>query len=245
MIVLLQCGEFIFNGRSSLDFNLKMETYPSIPHANEEFEEIETGNRNGNYILNKRTYPNKKIAFVVTKNSTNDLLISIDEIINWLINVNDERLLWGREDRCYRVKKVIIGDFQQEFETRGSFEVTFICEPFLSDFNYKKVDVVTPDNFTAKTIFVEGTYGALTRFRISGTDGYCRIKINGESCYLNNLNKDKPVIVDSKLLVAYEEQTKIFKNCSNFINLKNGKNEIIIDAVSRPNVTLEYLNLYY
>lgn len=230
------------NSSKNLGLFLDRDTFNNIPKNTEAVYDYseETGGVFGGNINKYKKYKDK--VFTLSFYSKED---NKDNIYLWFNDIKDNRMYFDKtEQRCYLVKNVVIKNIVIIKKDWYKIDVEFICFPFLTDFNYKKVDIVTPDNFTAKTISVEGTFGALTRFRISGTDGYCRIKINGESCYLNNLNKDKPIIVDSKLLLAYEEQTKIFKNCSDFINLKNGKNEITIDAVSRPIITLEYLNLY-
>ena len=107
-------GEIFFNGFSSLELNMKLTDYPSIPMTNEEYEEVIIEGRNGSFYVNKGTYPDKKITFIFTK-SSNKLGIDLEFIQDWLTNINDNRLIYDREDRCYLVKKVIIGDFIKLF----------------------------------------------------------------------------------------------------------------------------------
>ena len=63
---MLKEGEIYFNNNISLNLNLYLENYPSIPIANEEYEEIPIEGRSGNLIINKGTYLDKKIPFTFT-----------------------------------------------------------------------------------------------------------------------------------------------------------------------------------
>lgn len=234
-----------FNNNSSenLGLLLENETLNNIPKSTEivyEHEE-ETGGVFGGYTIKYKKYKDRVFTLSFYSNTENK-----DNIYRWFNDIKDNRMYFNKlADRCYIVKTATVKSVTIVKKDYNKIDVEFICFPFMADFNYKRTEIVTPDNFTAKTIFIDGTFGALTKFKVRGTDGYCKITVNGELCELNNLNKDKAVIVDSKKLIAYEEESKAFKSCSNFINLKSGKNEIIINAVSRPTVTLEYLNLYY
>ena len=57
---MLKNGEIYFNGNTSIGLNLFLEEYPSVPIANEDFEEITVEGRSGSLYINKGTYPDKK-----------------------------------------------------------------------------------------------------------------------------------------------------------------------------------------
>ena len=60
---MIREGEIIFNNRSSLDLNLKLENYPIIPLASEDYEEVEVYMRPDQLIIKNSTYKNKHIIF--------------------------------------------------------------------------------------------------------------------------------------------------------------------------------------
>ena len=53
---MIREGEIIFNNRSSLDLNLKLENYPIIPLASEDYEEVEIYMRPDQLIIKNGTY---------------------------------------------------------------------------------------------------------------------------------------------------------------------------------------------
>jgi len=63
---MLKEGEIYFNNNTSINLNLYLEEYPSIPISNEEFEEVPVEGRNGLLYINKGTYPDKPIPFTLT-----------------------------------------------------------------------------------------------------------------------------------------------------------------------------------
>jgi predicted phage tail component-like protein len=143
---MLKEGELYFNNSTSLNFNLFLEDYPYIPISNEEYEEVQVEGRNGSLYINKGTYKDKNIPFTFTILS--ELInIDFDRVYEWLTEIEDNRLLFGRYDRCYKVKKIIFGDLKKEFKTIGRFDVTFICEPFTWDLDSTTYEI-SSNNFT-------------------------------------------------------------------------------------------------
>ena len=123
---MLKEGEIYFNNNVSLSLNLFLEDYPSIPITNEEYEEVAVEGRSGNLIINKGTYPDKKIPFTFTILSPK-IDIDFERVYEWLTEIEDNRLRFGRYDRCYKVKKVIFGNIKKEFrDTEGTEKVPFI-----------------------------------------------------------------------------------------------------------------------
>ena len=85
---MLKEGELYFNGNRSLNLNLYLEKYPSIPITNEEYEEIQVEGRSGSLIINKGTYPDKKITFTFTILSP-QIDIDFERIYEWLTEIED------------------------------------------------------------------------------------------------------------------------------------------------------------
>lgn len=233
---MIKQGEIYFNNKSSLDLNLKLEKYPTIPLTSEEYEEIKIEGRNGSLILNKGTYLNKELPFLFTRIS--DDINNMDELYYWLTNVNDKRLFYGRNDRFYTVKKVVIGNFEQEFKTYGNIEVKFVCEPFLSDV-YEVEHIITK---SGSSFYYMGNAPAETLIKVYG-NGNLQLAINGET--LQILNVDEYAIVDSNLMQIRDKngQSKDFDTTGDFVLLEYGEH-IITFSSNVTKVELKYITKY-
>lgn len=234
---MLKEGELYFNGDRSLSLNLFLENYPSIPITNEEYEEIQVEGRSGNLIINKGNYPDKKIPFTFTILSPR-IDIDFEKIYEWLTEIEDNRLIFGRDDRCYKVKKVIFGDIQKEFRTIGEFDVTFLCEPFTQDLD-KIVHEITTSGFK---INYTGNAPGDTLIKIYG-NGTIQLTINGETMQINNVVDF--VEVDSDLLqVRNQDKTSKDNDTSgDFILLEKGEN-VISYTGTVTKIILEYTTKY-
>lgn len=234
---MLQEGEIYFNGNRSLSLNLYLENYPSIPITNEEYEEVQVEGRSGNLIINKGTYPDKKIPFTFTILSP-QIEIDFERVYEWLTEIEDDRLIFGRNDRCYKIKKVILGNIQKEFRTIGEFDVTFLCEPFTQDLS-KTVHEITSSGFK---INYNGNAPGDTLIKIYGS-GNIQLTINGETMQINNVTDY--VEIDSDLLqVRNKDKTsKDDDTLGDFILLEKGENTIsYIGTVTK--IVIEYTTKY-
>lgn len=234
---MLKEGELYFNGNRSLNLNLFLENYPSIPITNEEYEEIQVEGRSGNLIINKGTYPDKKIPFTFTVLSP-QIEIDFERIYEWLTEIEDNRLIFGRNDRCYKVKKVIFGNIQKEFRTIGEFDVTFLCEPFTEDFD-KTVHEITTSGFK---INYNGNAPGDTLIKVYGS-GNIQLTINSETMQINNVSNY--IEIDSELMqVRNQDKTSKDDDASgDFILLEKGENVIsYTGAVTK--IIIEYTTKY-
>lgn len=213
---MLKQGEIKFNYRSNLDFNLKLENYPSIPQTNEEYEEIKVDGRNGSLTLNKGTYPDKILPFIFTQVS-DDIHVDLERVITWLIEVEDNRLFYGRNDRVYIVKKVIIGNFAQEFKTFGNIEIKFICEPFMCEYEETELTLYNND-----IIYYEGTAPSDGVIKVYG-NGNIQLTINNETIQVKNL--DEYIVIDGKLMQVRDKngRSKDFDTIGDFIIFTKGE----------------------
>lgn len=234
---MLKEGELYFNGNRSLNINLFLENYPSIPITNEEYEEVPVEGRSGNLIINKGTYPDKKIPFIFTILSPR-IEINFENVYEWLTEIEDNRLVFGRNDRCYKVKKVIFGNIQKEFSTIGEFDVTFLCEPFTQDLE-KTTHEITASGFK---INYNGNAPGDTLIKIYGS-GNIQLTINGETMQINNVNNY--IEIDSNLLQVRNQDgtSKDDDTLGDFILLEKGINTIsYVGSVTK--IILEYITKY-
>lgn len=234
---MLKEGELYFNGNRSLNLNLFLENYPSIPIANEEYEEQPVEGRSGNLIINKGTYPDKKIPFTFTILSPR-IDIDFEKVYEWLTEIEDNRLIFGRSDRCYKVKKVIFGNIQKEFRSIGEFDVFFLCEPFTQDLT-KTVHEITSSGFKINYM---GNAPGDTLIKVY-CNGNIQLTINGETMQINNVNNY--VEIDSDLLQVRNQDgtSKDNDTLGDFVLLTKGEN-IISYTGSVTKIIIEYTTKY-
>ena len=231
---MLKEGELYFNGNRSLNLNLFLENYPSIPITNEEYEEVPIEGRNGKLIINKGTYPDKKIPFTFTILSPR-IEIDFERVYEWLTEIEDNRLIFGRRDRCYKVKKVIFGDIQKEFRSIGEFDVTFICEPFVQDLEETVHEITT----SGYKIYYNGNAPGDTLIKVYGS-GNIQLTINGET---NNVTDY--VEIDSDLLQVRNQDGTSKDNdaLGDFILFTKGEN-VIFYSGTVTKIIVEYTTKY-
>lgn len=230
-------GEIYFNNERSLYLNLYLENYPSIPITNEEYEEQPVEGRSGNLIINKGTYPDKKIPFTFTILSP-QIDIDFERVYEWLTEIEDNRLIFGRNDRCYKVKKVIFGNIQKEFRTIGEFDVIFLCETFTQDLD-KTVHEITSSGYK---IYYNGNAPGDTLIKVYGT-GNIQLTVNSETMQINNVADY--VEIDSDLLqVRNKDKTSKDDDTSgDFILLEKGINTISYTG-NVTKIVVEYTTKY-
>lgn len=234
---MLKEGELYFNGNRSLNLNLFLENYPSIPITNEEYEEVPIEGRNGKLIINKGTYPDKKIPFTFTILSPR-IEIDFERVYEWLTEIEDNRLIFGRRDRCYKVKKVIFGDIQKEFRSIGEFDVTFICEPFVQDLEETVHEITT----SGYKIYYNGNAPGETLIKVYGS-GNIQLTINGETMQINNVTDY--VEIDSDLLQVRNQDGTSKDNdaLGDFILFTKGEN-VIFYSGTVTKIIVEYTTKY-
>lgn len=230
--------ELFFNNKYCTNYGLFISEYPTIPKINEEVEEVEVEGRNGSLTVRKGTYKDRNITFSF-KLYDNELFWSkIDDAEEWLLNFTDNRLFYNRKDRCFSVKRVIIGDISKEVKLYGEFDVTFVCEPFMKDIN--------PSSYTflenEKIIINTGHFDVEPLIELYG-NGNLEISINGESTIIENVSNK--VIIDSEFMVCVDENynNKLIDMIGKFPRLIRGDNEIIVNNnVIKTNI--KFINLY-
>ncbi|MGN0027106.1 MAG: phage tail protein [Clostridium sp.] len=233
---MLREGEIYFNTNTSLDMHIYLEKYPSIPVANEDYEEVLVEGRSGSLIINKGTYPDKKIPLTFTL-LHKDIYVKFDEIYEWFTNIVDNRLVCSRKDRCYRVKKILFGNIEKEFRTIGEFEVTFICEPFSEDLD-QTVYEITTNNFKFN---YDGNAPSDTLIKVYGS-GNIQLTIDNETMQINNVTDY--VEIDSNLLqVRNQDGTSKDDDLGDFILLEKGEHTISYTGTVTK-IILEYTTKY-
>ena len=185
----MQQGVLYFNNNSNLDMNLYITDYPTIELNNEVYDTQDIEGRNGSVYIDLDYYKDRTLDFSFDLRGTN-ITEKLYEVKEWLLNVNDNRLVFNN-DKCYMVKKVLLNSFKQVNIHLAELEVSFIVEPFLYSLEE------TSYTFTTKnfSIYNNGTQEADTIIKIYGT-GNIQISNNGETMQIDNVSDY--VLLDSK-----------------------------------------------
>ena len=128
-------NEFIFNGKSSKDYGLIVNTLPPIVKPPIRTEKIEIDGRNGD-IINNLGYMAYDKEITVTRIDSN---ININDIIKWLNCSKISALILSNEPSLYYKAQIIE---QIDFTRLENFEpvkIKFYVQPFKYQYNEANV----------------------------------------------------------------------------------------------------------
>ena len=232
----MQQGVLSFNGKSNLDMNLYITDYPTIELNNEVYDTQDIEGRNGSVYIDLDYYKDRTLEFSFDLRCTN-ITEKLYEVKEWLLNVNDNRLVFNN-DKCYMVKKVLLNSFKQVNIHLAELEVSFIVEPFLYSLEE------TSYTFTTKnfSIYNNGTQEADTIIKIYGT-GNIQITCNDETMQIDDVSDY--VLLDSKCkeCVSSTGESKDWNTIGNYIKLDVGNNSFKLTG-SVTKVEITYRNTY-
>lgn len=224
-------GVLYFNNNSNLDMNLYITDYPTIELNNEVYDTQDIEGRNGSVYIDLDYYKDRTLEFSFDLRCTN-ITEKLYEVKEWLLNVNDNRLVFNN-DKCYMVKKVLLNSFKQVNIHLAELEVSFIVEPFLYSLEE------TSYTFTTKnfSIYNNGTQEAETLIKIYGT-GDIQISNNDEAMQIDNVSNY--VLLDSKCQECVDStgQSKDWNTIGNYIKLDSGENNFeLTGSVTKTEIT--------
>ncbi len=147
---------FYFNGNYATDLDVVVKEYISIPATTETYDKVDIIGRNGSIYNNKGIYQDKEFTVTLRiRKPLDNFWGKVDRIKKWLYDIQDNRFIYDREDRCLLIKKVIMGDIARQSRAYGEFKVTFIAEPFLYDI---EETILTYNKEQLANMIQEGTY---------------------------------------------------------------------------------------
>ncbi len=142
---------FTYNGRSSTDFGLHIQSKNvfSAPEYDAEF--ISIPGRSGDIINSNRRFSNIKVTYTVflARKNTAALASVLRDIKGWLYSEPDRyHEITDSYDTEYFRYGVISGslDIEEQLNKVGSFTVTFNCKPY--KYSYAGQQVVAADDST-------------------------------------------------------------------------------------------------
>lgn len=187
---------FYFNRKKCFsDLKVLVKSAINFPLSNEEVEEIIVEGRNGTLTINKGTYLDKRITVDIAVLATTDFWDRLEQVEEWLTNIEDNRLIFAdRPSKAYRVKRVIKNNMEQNLMLYGSANIEFVCEPFLTEIDEQIIDITNLSNY-----YYIGNVEGEPFIKIYGS-GNIQLTINNENVTIKNISDY--VILDSKYMVC-------------------------------------------
>ena len=232
----MQQGVLYFNNNSNLDMNLYITDYPTIELNNEVYDTQDIEGRNGSVYIDLDYYKDRTLEFSFDLRCTN-ITEKLYEVKEWLLNVNDNRLVFNN-DKCYMVKKVLLNSFKQVNIHLAELEVSFIVEPFLYSLEE------TSYTFTTKnfSIYNNGTQEADTIIKIYGT-GNIQISNNGETMQIDDVSDYVLLDSEKQECISNTGESKDWNTIGNYIKLDVGNNTFELTG-NITKVEITYRNTY-
>ena len=206
----------VFNNlNSSKDLGLAITDMANIPVANETIEMV-----NG-YIIRTGEYLPIELPITFRSKNLKNIIDHQEEILDWLYNVKDNKLILSfMPNRYYIVKNVVVDNISRDFDKYNTISVTFTLEPFKYDI-YDKTMILTK----SEKIYYMGNAKGKPKLKIYGS-GNIELTINSETIQIKNI--DEYVELDSKFLLCLNknQQSKSRDMSGGFPILTKGINNI-------------------
>lgn len=191
---------FILNNKNSLfDMNIGIIGNSTRPRPQEvvEKEEVE-GRKQGSLIYKTGAYKDIIIKRKLRLLSFNNYEVETLRIMNWLTNIEDNRLIFkDYTEKCYKVKYVEIADFEDYRGGNVDFDATFHCEPFLYNTNEPDISISNGD-LILNDGFIEAD--PTIKLVLPSTPGNIQITIGSKSLTLNNVKGE--VIIEPQRAIC-------------------------------------------
>ena len=207
-----------------------------LPPNNQEIETISIEGINGSLTRKKGTFPDRSldITFVLPHLDKNGMYSKIEEILDWLENIEDNKLVI-REDRYYIVKSVSYGDITTQALRFYEITITVTLKPFVYDPSEKEITITSGKtlnnlgNVYSEPIITIEPKTSITNFTIT---------INGnEFKIVDTVNKT--VTINSELKKCISNNNNL-NTQGNYPILNRGKNKITFDN-TKATVKINYI----
>lgn len=169
----------LFNGRTSLDVNLKVESRPSKPSPQKRYEEVDVPGRDG-LLYRDKGYGDIEISisFNFISKTPDKWDKDFRRIKKWLLENKDNTLKFSDDlEVFYKVNKVTIETPERILRRCGKLNVTFTCDPYTYYTNGKEEVILGGKIYNFDLI-------SRPIYRIVG-EGLLTLNINGKSIKAN------------------------------------------------------------
>ena len=198
---------FTYNGRSSAEFGLHIQSKNvfSAPEYDAEF--ISVPGRGGDIINPNRRFANIKVTYTVflARKNTAALAAALRNIKGWLYSEPDRyHELTDSYDAEYFRYGVISGslDIEEQLNKVGSFTVTFNCKPY--KYSYAGQQTVAADDSTL-TVTNPTAFESRPYIKLYGSDAVTLNVTSGDSTKSWTISAiDEYIEIDSELMNCYK-----------------------------------------
>lgn len=120
-----------FNDNSILDLGVYAVNRPNVPIPERNIEEKEIKGSDGSLTIDYGTYKNISIDIEFNFIDNKNFYERIRVINKWLNNIIDSNIRFtDNSNYFYKVKYTRCKDIVREYKVKGSFIVSFICDPY-------------------------------------------------------------------------------------------------------------------
>lgn len=186
----------LFNGRTSLDVNLKVESRPSKPSPQKRYEEVDVPGRDG-LLYRDKGYGDIEISisFNFISKTPDKWDKDFRRIKKWLLENKDNTLKFSDDlEVFYKVNKVTIETPERILRRCGKLNVTFTCDPYTYYTNGKEEVILGGKIYNFDLI-------SRPIYRIVG-EGLLTLNINGKSI---KANVGQELIIDTDKGLCYRD----------------------------------------
>lgn len=190
-----------YNGETCKDVGLSVVSRPTIPIPKREHETIKVEGRDGELHRDKGTYEDIeiKISFNFVSKNADVWAEDLRKVKKWLYSGKDERLILSDDpEYYYKVKQAEMSDSERKARRIGSFDISFICEPYMYRIDGQEEKEVAKylHNPYMKTQPVYEIYG----------NGEITLEVNGNQVKAEVGGK---LNIDTKLGICYNAEKEI------------------------------------
>lgn len=203
-------GVVVFNGISSKDLGIEVETFPTYDLPEREYEVINVPGRNGSLIIDTGTYKNSTRSYKISM-ATHDRTSyykMMNQIAEWLHSSSG----YARLEDSYEPEYFRMAYYKENlsienlFDEAGRAKITFECKPqrYLKSGDYQMLFESSGEYVSNPTSFKSAPIIGI--FKPDGTDVACDLDflVDGVVKYKLSLSEGSGnVIVDSELQDAY------------------------------------------
>lgn len=236
-------GEIIYNGRSSKEIGLEVETFPSYQAPRRKYETIHVPGRNGDLLLDEGSWENTTRSYEVSIGSfRRHYYEMMNAVSEWL----HSSYTYARLEDSYEPEYYRLGVYLEEtsmsniFNHGGKGRIDFNCKPqrFLKIGDY--ATVVTKD-----TIIQNPTrYESLPIIKVYGT-GSGTLEVG--DCYIQITDIGNEIIIDSEIQDAYlgdQNKNQVISIPKGFPQLSTGQTKISFSGgISKVEVIPKWFTL--
>lgn len=216
-------GVIVFNGISSKDVGIEVETFPTYDIPEREYESIHVPGRNGDVIIDNATYKNGTRSYEVSIATYNlSYHQKMAAVAKWLHSASGySRLEDSYEPDFYRqayYKDSL--EIENLFNEAGKATIKFICKPQ----KFYKSGEIPATFMTSGSIQNRTIYTSLPKILVTTDNTAGQIVISGVRVGIK-ANAGTIIIIDSELQDAYNDSGT---NKNLFVELLDGEFPVLV-----------------